>query len=63
MAGIRLTTDWRLYLVPFTDMHQQGWAKASDRMDLTSASVIRLTWDRGWIDYWIADVQLYRWKR
>jgi hypothetical protein len=63
MAGIRLTTDWRLHLVPFTDLHQQGWAKASDRMDLTSASVVRLTWDRGWIDYWIADVRLYRWKR
>ena len=46
--------------VPFTDMHQQGWAMESHFLDLTGASVMRFTFDRGWIDYWIDDVSFYR---
>jgi hypothetical protein len=55
-----LTEDWELYLVPFTDMHQQGWAMESHRFDPSALTVVRLTWDKGWIDYWIDDVSFYR---
>ena len=60
-APVRLTRDWTLHLVPFTDMHQQTWAMESWYLDLSAISVVRLTFDRGWIDYWIDDVSFYRW--
>jgi hypothetical protein len=57
---ITLTTDWQFYMIPFTDLHQEGWAKISDRLDLTAASVLRFTWTTGWVDYWLDDVSFYR---
>ena len=60
---LHLTTEWRLYLVPFTEMLQQGWAKRWQFFDTSSVSVVRLTWDAGWIDYWIDDLRFYRVRR
>lgn len=60
MAPVYLSTEWQFYKVPFTELHQQGWAKEQFKFDLTSISVVRFTWDRGWIDYWIDDVRFYR---
>jgi hypothetical protein len=59
---VDLSTDWHFYMVPFTDMRQQGWAKKSEFLDLHSVSVVRFTWDIGNIDYWIDDVSFYRHK-
>jgi hypothetical protein len=61
-SPIHLTTEWQLYLVPFTSMYQQGWAKRWPSFDLSSISVVRLTWDAGWADYWIDDLRFYRVK-
>ncbi len=60
MAPVYLSTEWQFYKVPFTELHQQGWAKEQFQFDLTSISVVRFTWDRGWVDYWIDDVRFYR---
>jgi hypothetical protein len=60
---LELTTDWQLYLVPFTTMYQQGWAKRWPFFDTASVSVVRLTWDAGWIDYWIDNLRFYRVRR
>lgn len=60
---VHVTPEWKFYTVPFTTMLQQGWAKESRLLDLTSISAVRFTWDRGWIDYWIDDVSFYRRKR
>jgi hypothetical protein len=60
---ISLTTDWQFYMVPFTDLHQEGWAKVSDHLDLTAASVLRLTWNLGWLDVWVDDISFYRHKQ
>ena len=57
---LHLTTDWQLYLVPFTSMLQQGFAKRFPFFDLKSVSVVRLTWDAGPIDYYIDDLSFYR---
>ncbi len=57
---VQLTTDWEFYTVPFTDMHQQGWAMESFEFDLTAVSVIRFTWGRGWLDFWLDDVSFYK---
>ena len=62
MSGIYLTNQWTLYLVPFTDMLQQGFAKKSAKMDLTAVTVVRLTWDGGYIDYWIGKIAFYKHK-
>jgi hypothetical protein len=59
---INLSTEWQLYTIPFTEMFQQGWAKQAPTFDLTSVSVVRFTWDVGYIDYYIDDVRFYRAK-
>jgi hypothetical protein len=57
---LNLSTDWQFYKIPFTEMFQQGWAKQAPNFDLTSISVVRFTWDVGYIDYYIDDVKFYR---
>jgi hypothetical protein len=60
---LHLTTEWQLFLVPFTTMYQQGWAKRWPFFDTSSVSVVRLTWDAGWVDYWIDNLRFYRVRR
>lgn len=57
---LHLTTEWQLYLAPFSGMAQQGFAKRAPFLDLASVSVVRLTWDAGDIDYYIDDLRFYR---
>lgn len=59
---VNLSNEWQFYVVPFNQMAQQGWAKRSAALDLTSVSTVRFTWDGGWVDYWIDDVRFYRHK-
>jgi hypothetical protein len=60
---VNLTSDWQFYTVPFNQMAQQGWAKRSAGLDLSSVSVVRFTWDGGWVDFWIDQVRFYRRKQ
>jgi len=60
---VNLSNEWQFYTVPFNNMRQQGWAKRQAMLDLTSVSVVRFTWDGGWIDYWIDDVKFYKRKK
>lgn len=62
-APVHLTTDWQFFKVPFTSLLQQGWAKEQHQFDLHAVSMIRFTWDKGNIDYFIDDVRFYREKR
>ncbi len=57
---VTLTTDWHLYFVPFTVLQQQGFGKKFARPELAVASMLRLMWDVGWVDYWVDDVGFYR---
>jgi hypothetical protein len=59
---VHLSTEWQFYTVPFTQMFQQGWAKQAPYFDLTSVSVVRFTWDAGYVDYYIDNVRFYRIK-
>jgi hypothetical protein len=63
MKSIAIDLDWKFYTVPFNTMLQQGWAKRSYMLDLTAISMVRFTWDRGYIDYYIDDVRFYRKKK
>jgi len=57
---IRLTTEWQFYKIPFTRLLQQGWAKEQPVFDLHAISMLRLSWDKGYVDFWIDDVSFYR---
>jgi hypothetical protein len=63
MTTVDVGTEWKFYTVPFTNLRQQGWAKRSYKLDLTAVSVVRFTWDAGYIDYWIDSVSFYRRKQ
>lgn len=60
LKPVHLSTEWEFYKIPFTDLLQQGWAKESTHLDLTSAAVIRFIWGRGWVDFMLDDVRFYR---
>ncbi|MES1171980.1 MAG: hypothetical protein ABUL77_01980 [Bacteroidota bacterium] len=57
---VAVSNDWHLYLIPFTQLQQQGFGKKFARPDLTAISMLRLMWDVGWVDYWVDDVGFYR---
>jgi hypothetical protein len=57
---IHVTTDWQLFLVPFSSMFQQGWAKRFPTFDLKSVSMVRLTWDAGPVDFYVDNWRFYR---
>lgn len=61
-STVTVDTDWKFYEVPFTALHQQGFAKKAEAFDLNAVSVVRFSWDVGWIDYWIDEVSFYRHK-
>lgn len=60
---IRLSTEWQLYLVPFSGMRQQAFGKESPGLSTDQISLVRLTFEGGWIDYYIADMRFYRLRR
>jgi len=63
MAAVHLTTDWHWYFRAVQGHAPGELAMPSKFLDLTAVTVLRLTWQRGWIDYWVAEVNLYRSKR
>jgi hypothetical protein len=60
---IHLSTDWQLYLVPFSGMLQQGYGKESPRLLTDQISIVRFTYEGGWVDVYVDDVRFYRAKR
>ena len=59
-ASVELGSDWEFHTVAFADLEQEGWAASAVPLDTSAITVIRLTWDPGWLDYWIDDVTFYR---
>lgn len=57
---VYLSTEWQFYKVPFTSLLQQGWAKKFDKLDVSTATMIRFQWSTGWMDFWLDDVRVYR---
>ena len=60
ITAVNLTPDWKFYRVPFTDLRQQGFAKKAETLDLHSVSVVRFTWEAGYVDYWIDELSFYK---
>jgi hypothetical protein len=57
---VTVNPDWTFYAIPFTDLHQDGYAKEFGAIDLTAVTMVRFLWGAGWIDFWIDDVRFYR---
>jgi hypothetical protein len=62
MRGVPLSTDWQLTLVPFTELLQQGFAKRMGKFDPAHVTMLRLTWDGGYVDFWVSAIGFYRRK-
>jgi hypothetical protein len=60
---VAFTNEWQFFTVPFTSMTQQGWAKHTTKLDLNNISLVRFSWDGGWIDVYLDDVRFYRHKK
>jgi hypothetical protein len=57
-----LNPDWTLYTIPFTDLHQDGYAKEFGALELAAVTMVRFLWPQGFIDFWVDDVRFYRRK-
>jgi hypothetical protein len=60
MKSVDLSTDWRFYKIPFTELLQQGWAKEFGELRIDQVSTVRFLWGRGYVDFWLDDVSFYR---
>jgi hypothetical protein len=59
---IRVTTDWQLIKVPFSELRQADEGNVADEMDLASVKQLVVTHGAGWTDFWIANLGFYRKK-
>lgn len=60
---VRLSTEWQFFTVPFSGMRQQAFGKESPGLSTDQVSLVRLTFEGGWIDYYVANIRFYRVKR
>ena len=60
---VHLSTEWQFITVPFSGMRQQAYGKESPGLSTDRISIVRLTFEGGWIDFYIADMRFYRVKR
>lgn len=59
----QLSTDWKLYTVPFSEMRQGGYGKRARDFDRKSMYSITLGWGAGDVDFYIDNVTFYRTKK
>ncbi|MDC3955238.1 hypothetical protein [Polyangium jinanense] len=60
VASIRLTTDWQLFVIPFSEFRQVGFAKHAPFLDLRSINMLALQLPVGFADVYIDNVTFYR---
>lgn len=59
-APIKVTLDWQLIKVPFTELRQADESLVAGEFDLKSVKQIVVTYTGGWIDFYIANLGFYR---
>jgi hypothetical protein len=52
--------DWRLFLLPFSQLRQAGWGKRAPSLEVGALRGLSFTFGPGSWDLWIDDVALYR---
>ncbi len=63
VAPVRLSTDWKLYVIPFSEFRQVGFAKRAPFLDLHSIYSIALQFPVGFADVYVDNVSFYRRRR
>jgi hypothetical protein len=58
--GVALSTDWKFFKIPFTELRQEGYGQEFSYLDLSAITLVRFTWTQGWVDVWLDDVRFYR---
>ncbi len=54
--------DWRLFVLPFSEMRQGGWGKMRPFLDLSQLLSIQISYPVGTWDLWVDDIAFYRLK-
>jgi hypothetical protein len=62
-SPVRLSTDWQFFRVPFSELRQEGYGKEFPAIDLSAVTMVRFTWQQGWVDFWLDDVRFFRRRR
>jgi hypothetical protein len=59
-APITLTTEWQIYVIPFTQFQQIGFGKQAPYLDLRSIYQVAFELPVGYTDVYIDNVTFYR---
>ncbi|HEV8244710.1 MAG TPA: hypothetical protein VGP93_03045, partial [Polyangiaceae bacterium] len=60
LAPVRLSTDWELFKIPFSEFRQVGWGKPARTMDLHSVFSVAFQFSVGFADVYVDNVSFYR---
>jgi hypothetical protein len=60
VASINLTTEWQIYVLPFSQFQQVGFGKPAPYMDLRSVYEWALEFPVGYVDVYIDNVAFYK---
>ncbi len=60
VAPVRLSTDWQLFKLPFSEFRQVGFAKRAPDFDLRSVFSIAFQFSVGFVDLYVDNVAFYR---
>jgi hypothetical protein len=60
VTDITLSTDWQIYVIPFTEFRQIGFGKPAPFLDLKSIYEVAFLLPVGWSDVWIDNITFYR---
>jgi hypothetical protein len=58
--ALTLTTDWKYYTVPFSELRQGGFGKVAPYFNTKAIDTIAFTIIVGWADFYIDNVSFYR---
>ncbi len=60
VASIHLTTDWQIFVIPFSEFRQVGFGKPAPFMDLRSIYEVTFEFPVGFVDVYVDNVSFYR---
>jgi len=60
LGSAPVDTNWKRYMIPFTDLRQGNVDKRSPGMDLTAVEALVVAFPGGNLDIWIDDIGFYR---
>ncbi len=59
-SAVTVSTDWKYYTVPFSQLRQGGFGKVAPYFNLKAIDTIAFTIIVGWADFYVDNVSFYR---